>query len=194
MNNNNNEELQFSHIQGYLGTAIEFKLSETGLFNLDSEFGNPYQSYKNLKITHIHLGERVELELETDCGWQIGLIELNEVKPILYPFDLTKEIEYKGEKIIPLEILGKTYQKNGSFKDGFFGWDESTGGGDFQDYYYVVNKYLTYGIFCGHPNDGFSYCIETQNLHIDTVKQFCEWQLDIHGLIEKGLAEIKTIN
>lgn len=120
---------------------------------------------------------------------------LKYAKPILRPLsDLTKEIEVNGEKFVPLKKIGKIYEPDGDFEDGAFGWDAFTGGDDYQDYYYAIEKDLTYSIYCGSPNDSFSYVIENNPLHYDSVQLLLEWHFDIYGLIEKDLViDINTL-
>lgn len=163
---------------------------------------NPYVTYKIRVSTPIGLGTIVigfsGYEVIYDNGKQEKLIKsirfwkerfclvLNDLSM------LTQEIEHNGHKFVPLDVLGKIYNPNGSFEDGFFGWDESTGGGDFQDYYYVVNENLNYSIYLGIPDDGFSYPLYTEALHFDVIQKLYEWHFDVHGLLPRGLAIDKS--
>ena len=121
-----------------------------------------------------------------------------EYKPILRPLsDLTKEIEVNGEKFVPLEILGQKHIEDGFFEDGSFGWGQSTGGDDEQDYYLTVSNnegfYLVFDIWCGHQDEG-GYCVDNENIPFPLVELFFKWHFDVFGLIEKGLAiDINTI-
>jgi hypothetical protein len=114
------------------------------------------------------------------------------IKPILKPLsDLTKEIEVNGEKFVPLEILGQKHIEDGFFEDGSFGWGQSTGGDDEQDYYLTVSNnegfYLVFDIWCGHQDEG-GYCVDNENIPFPLVELFFKWHFDVFGLIEKGLA------
>jgi hypothetical protein len=119
-------------------------------------------------------------------------VKLSDIKPILKPLsDLTKEIEVNGEKFVPLEILGQKHIEDGFFEDGSFGWGQSTGGDDEQDYYLTVSNnegfYLVFDIWCGHQDEG-GYCVDNENIPFPLVELFFKWHFDVFGLIEKGLA------
>lgn len=86
------EKLLPEHIIGYLPYNLMFKLSEVGIFNIDSEYSKPKECYGDLKITNISISDIIEFELEHKNGWGIGLIELEEFEPILKPIkSLTAE-------------------------------------------------------------------------------------------------------
>jgi len=96
-------KLTLKHIAPYLPYGVEFILSEEGVFNLGSEYGNPYQAYKPMKIINMIFSDKIEVEVYGEKqNWGAGFIELDEIKPILRPLsDLTKEIEVNGEKFVP---------------------------------------------------------------------------------------------
>jgi len=168
-------ELELKHIVGYLPYGLKIENSYGDIVQADSIEDNGFKYYR---------GNKRELS------------HINESKPILRPLsDLTKEIYVDGEKFVPLEVIGKTFEPNGVFEDCVFGWNTPTGGDDYQDYYYVVKNDLTFEISCGDPGDSYSYVINEGNLHNDIIEKLYEWHFDIHGLIEKNLAiDINTLN
>ena len=101
-----------------------------------------------------------------------------EFKPILRPLsDLTKEIEHKGEKYVPLDILAGNLPYITS--DSWF-----------------YNKGINIIIF-------FEQNIQILEVSLDDydlmpywiVKKLFEWHFDLQGLIPEGLAiDINTIN
>lgn len=99
-------------------------------------------------------------------------VKLTHVKPILHPLsDLTKEIEVNGEKFVPIERLEELF-----FDDLLISMSKITG---LLEIEFVTNDYShSIDFFVGH----------------EIVKKLYEWHLDIHGLIEKGLAiDINTL-
>ena len=133
-------------------------------------------------------------------GFNIICLQCRQIKPVLHPLsDLTKEIEHKGEKFIPIIKLAelganknfknhKCYMKNNTYIIETIKWV-----GD------VLVK-TTFEI----DTDDFSFCI------FDTVKgkdiyypvscqltlfqKLVEWHFDIANLIQKGEAiDINTL-
>ena len=86
--------------------------------------------------------------------------------PILHPIsDLTKPIEHKGEKFVPIEIL-----------------KEMNGGDDI----YISE----YGVSI---NNGYAAAYNL-NIAFEFVLKLIEWHFDIAGLIEKGEAiDVNTL-
>lgn len=86
------EKLLPEHIAGYLPNGLKCKLSQIGIFNIDAEYSKPKECYDELKIINISISGIMEFELEHKNGWGIGLIGINEFKPLLKPLkSLTPE-------------------------------------------------------------------------------------------------------
>lgn len=108
------------------------------------------------------------------------------IKPILYPIScLTEEIRFRGEKIVPIEIIGKTYAPGGSFGNGVFGWDEYIND-DYQDYYIHWNNLV--GEFYISCDEDPMYGSGRTILTIGMVDALNRLMIDYRGLIDKGLA------
>ena len=84
----------------------------------------------------------------------------NECTPILYPHDLTKEIEYNGEKFLPTVWFRDNYYLFGIQKD---------------DMLQLISMYL----YVFNRNDSAPDWF-TSKLY--------EWKIDVNGLITQGLA------
>ena len=120
----------------------------------------------------------------------------NFYKPILRPLsDLTKEIEVNGERFVPMEILVKIEDlffkeivEIKSNKAGNIFWaDYYTEDDDKKRFCYCINSFQI-----GHlePNK-HSFIRAGYELY----EKLFEWQFDVFGLIEKGLAiDINTLN
>ena len=129
-------------------------------------------------------------EIKTLNSSRYGMNDTGEFhyKPILHTLsDLTKPIEHKGEKFVPIEKIGKTIEPNGTFEYGEFGWNCATGGDDYQDYYLEISKDLKFNFWCGSKYEG-GYVTLEENIHFDIILKLIEYHFDIAGLIEKGEA------
>lgn len=100
-------------------------------------------------------------------------IHLQDVLPIIRPVNhLYKECvqsDYNdGKPFVPIEIIGKMYEKNGTF-EGTFSWDCATGRDDYGKYYFLISdNLLEYSIYRGHPC-GRGFCIKTDKLSFESV-------------------------
>jgi hypothetical protein len=91
---------------------------------------------------------------------------ISHIKPILRPLsDLTKEIEHEGESFVPIERLREMFTTRLSFDENGF--------------YYHINKSAVRGRAHDEP---FPFN------QLDAYSYLLKWKLDIHKLIEKGLA------
>lgn len=92
---NQEEKLSFQDISGYLPYKVPFVLNQTGIFNLDSEFGTPYEATQKMYLSNLIFNEKGEPEIEIDSdthNWGVGFIGLDEVYLVLKrPQDLTQE-------------------------------------------------------------------------------------------------------
>lgn len=147
----------------------------------------PYDLQAIVKIK----GKEQKLSVKYYHVWE-WLSKNIESKPILRPLsDLTKPC-LEGDKV-PIEELGKIYEPEGSFEEGYFGWNTATGGDDYQDYYYVINDKLKVEIWCGNPEDG-GYCTVEENLPLESYQWLYKNHFDIHNLIGRGYAiDINTL-
>lgn len=130
------------------------------------------------------------IEKSVDCGYfaKVGFFGREEFRSegsllyILHPLtDLTKQIEHKGEKFVPIVELAKMYYPNHEWKLSSSGL-----------YACVRNEYMTfeydYGYNCFLCNN--SAQLDQLNCLLKTI----EWHFDIAGLIEKGEAiDVNTL-
>lgn len=188
--------LKIKHIAPYLPYKIPARLSRQGIFNLDLEYPDE-NVHKIGFIDNFYFNDgdfsgSLKITEKKSFDFEDGDIEF-----VLRPLsDLTKEIEINGEKFVPLEFLGKSYEPSGCFdeEDKVFGWDVATGGDDFQDYYFVVEGNFGFSIHCGSPNECGSYVTQVESLPYDLIQKLFEWHFDVFGLIEEGLAiDINTL-
>lgn len=135
----------------------------------------PYLPYR-LMVRH-ESGLFVEMTLSRKSGNFLSVESVLEGYgvPMLKPLsDLTKEIEFKGEKFVPVEKLFEIFAINKK--------------PHYQEYY--VNDYPNY-IECSHPSTSESLRLIKYDLmqnRADLVLKLYEWHFDVFGLIEKGLA------
>ena len=125
--------------------------------------------------------------------------EIEDCFPILRPLsDINTKIEVNGKKFVPIEVLGKLYEPNGNFEDDVYGWNIATGGDDWQDCYYEIQKLdgtLLEVIYCGNPLEDNSYVTEQIELSYTILLKLIEWHFDIFGLIKNKLAiDINTLS
>lgn len=107
--------------------------------------------------------------------------DVSENKPILRPLsDLVKEINYNGEKIVPIEellkmVFPKYYKEN---KDNRYGKIKSE---------YTPVRVKSY--FQNHAIKDIELYIKFQwNFPTWITNELCKWHFDVFDLIEKGLA------
>lgn len=86
--------LKFEEIADYLPYKVPFKLNEKGIFNLDCEYGVPYEAHQEMFLQNLTFGsDGVEVEIHSDeTNWGVGFVGLDEVKLVLKKAeDLTRE-------------------------------------------------------------------------------------------------------
>lgn len=109
---------------------------------------------------------------------EFGEVDLSIIKPILRPLsDLTKEIEYNGEKFVPIKVIEKEFLMEGLllFKETEYGWTGFTDGKDCNIPIYMCNEIM--------PECGYGI-----------IKKLYKWHFDIHRLIERNDAiDINTL-
>ena len=120
--------------------------------------------------------------------------ELEEIKPILRPLsDLTKEIEFNGEKFTPLCILTK--QQFDKDNESVFD-DENLYLIEDDKYCYPSNgdKTSYYWLSYNERMQRFDSCDTTDLNQLNLLNTLLEWHFDVFGLIEQGLAiDINTL-
>lgn len=158
------KKLKLEHLAPYLPYNIECILSEKGIFNLDSEFGVPYQATKPMKIINILLGSKIEIEIHSEkTNWGVGFVELDEIKPILRPLSDLKifhELEFKKYN------EGKKYDKD------YIEW-------------FSYEQFQT--MFCVEDIDDFLSLLPQYMLY-GQIEWLLKNHFDIFGLIENNLA------
>ncbi len=141
----------------------------------------PYLPYK-LNILYHSRKVKMNAGTGSSTNW-IGITALlqrqgEKCKPILRPLsDLTKEIEFEGEKIIPYKELKKDFLMEGllEFKTTVYGWTGFTDNKNNHIPIYMDGKIM--------PECGFG-----------TIQKLFEWHFDVFGLIERGNAiDINTL-
>jgi hypothetical protein len=115
-------------------------------------------------------------------------IPFTEIKPILRPLsDLTKEIEFNGEKFVTIELL-LDIECGNKFSNGFL--ESKSGTKEWWTSFKNTKKSFVFGY-----NESFGFYIinrfnEKQNVknQIDLFQKLFELHFDVFGLIEQGLA------
>jgi len=112
------EKLELKHLQAY-------KLGENGVKVLLTNYAKLEIAIENVDLSERFYISNIDFESETICiiaesGYEIDTIPLGYIKPLLYPLsDITKEIDYNGEKITPYNWIAENYPNCGSFSDWF---------------------------------------------------------------------------
>lgn len=163
------------HIAPYLPYGLKAKLSQEGVFNLDSEYRNEY-AYSICTITDFttyskDLGGSMKVDKTKDYSFDFD--SLSEIEIILRPLsDLKKEIEHNGEKFVPYNELDKIK------KD--------------VEVYRPINFNSPIELLIN--TDDYSQEIDLYDGYL-IIQKLLEWHFDIFGLIESGLAiDINTLN
>lgn len=162
-------ELKLIHLAPYLPYGLKVQY----IGSLDDE-------NKRIESGYIKIGEiadigNIEIRYQSPIIWMdfkrgyFG-ISIDQIKPILRPLsDLTKEIEHNGDKFIPLIRINNELQYDWKF--------------DIKD-----NCFIDFGL-------DYKNRFDTAELPFDVIQKFCEWHIDIFGLIPEGLAiDFNTIN
>ncbi len=97
------------------------------------------------------------------------------IKPLLYPLDLTKEIEHNGERFVPLERLDFKSENEVQFST----YDNIPNQLTITATYKQMGETFTEFVICRNSFDLVNYWI---------VQQLIEWKLDIFNLIPQKLA------
>ena len=114
------------------------------------------------------------------------------IKLVLYPLShLTKEIEHKGEKFVPIERLfdinlGTEWSKTNFIETGFTDTEWWVCLKDKPSWYFGYNTENGFYILC---KDGFHKYLKKANV---LYQKLAEWHMDFQNLIPRGLAIDKT--
>ena len=189
------KQLEFKDIAGYLPYGIEFILSEKGVFNLDSEYGTPYQAYRPMRIIGTLIGDTIEIDIHsTKENWGVGYIGLDEVKPILHPLsDLTKEIEHNGGEFVPmLHLAGIAFDKLNRhefvLESNFIRLSSN-----YAYTFHFDRSECSFDCMVNYDGKKWGYNCYVPN-QLQLFQKLYEWHFDLHNLIESGLAiDINTL-
>lgn len=98
---------------------------------------------------------------------------IENIKPIIHPLsDITKEIEHKGEKFVPIDRFNELF------------------GYKYCRLVYYVNSGIGWYIYSSFSDTAISF----DNMYLP-IKKLIEWHFDIAGLIEKGEAiDVNTLS
>lgn len=136
-------------------------------------------------------------------------VYLSDIKPILYPLSmLTKEIEHKGEKIIPIIYLFNVSNGDNYNKELNFEWIKSWGDVDILKVHHYTKGEFTEFIYHDlnfrkevfYEKDSYRFGMNLPHAIIcnSVIKNqnklnqlLLEWNFDIHNLIHRGLAVAK---
>lgn len=160
-------KLETKHLAPYLPYGLKHQIKFDG--------DNCYELLRGIKHHRAYIGgSKVDVKPFS--------FEINELPdPILYPLsDLTKPIWHEGEEFVPIHKINKYRKLNSGY--------HSSSGFEY-DYESLCDREISKDLSI---TGGGSW--EGGDEEIDIVQFFnvqeklYEWKLDIHGLIEKGLA------
>lgn len=180
------EKLTLKEIVGYLPYKLNARLSQQGIFNLDSEYPNE-NAHKvgfidNFYFNQGELSGSLKISEKFSFDFEEGDIEI-----LLYPLEmLTKTIVHNGVEIIPIVELAKiNYPDN-------------------RDYFLEVNENLCLVEIIGITNKTFGFnqlgnfwCLESSNSigvnnQLKLFEFLHELHFDLYGLLERNLAIDKS--
>lgn len=170
-------KLELKHLAPYLPYGLKAKLSQEGVFNLDSEYRNEY-AYSICTVTDFttyskDLGGSMKVDKSKD--YRFDFDSLSEIDIILRPLsDLTKEIKYKLSTyaFIDLFEIGDCDGCVFEFEHGNIKTIKAL-----ED----IAKYNSYS--------------DINYLPYAVVNMMFEYHFDIFGLIDQGLAiDINTLS
>lgn len=173
------EKLTLKEIAGYLPYKLSARLSQQGIFNLDSEHPNE-NAHKigfidNFYFNDGELSGSLKISEKFSFDFEEGDIEI-----LLHPLEmLTKTIIHNGVEIIPVvELLGHSVLKK---HNHLFGYDR-------RKYYskFMIENTNEW-VYNSIPSD-------FQSMDYFTVQKLQEWHIDYQNLIPRGLAVSKAID
>ena len=187
-------ELELKHLAPYLPYGLKVQLSQKGIFNLDEEFPQPHNEI--CEITNIlKFNNEWQVEISEVAGDDsFGLIDIDEIMPLLLPMSsLYTEMEDGTVHIVELaKITGWLTIQDwevshkivyGLFTCGVRWFDE-------EDEKYYVFSWDEVNGFGMHEKPSRDIHFVPNQLKLFTY--LFEHHFDIFGLIDKGLALDKT--
>lgn len=157
-------KLEYKHIAPYLQHNLKVKLSDIGIKWLH-ENQKPLTNIDNdvFSIHDIHLWNS-SIEMANIDDIYVGYLEIGGIKPILRPLSqLLEEIECNGETFTPLDFFEIGDEDNFEYID--------------MQTYRLLESIARHNII--HDVRWLPYGV---------VEKLIEWNFDINGLIEDGLA------
>lgn len=195
-------ELELKHFAPHLPYGLKVQLSQKGVFNLDEEFPQPHNEI--CEITNIlKCNNEWQVEISEVAGDDsFGLIDLDEIIPLLLPMSsLYTEME---DGNVPMKVIGEMLEydlKKYTYDDGdvFYGFDLTDTSIPYKvpmedreiyliyfdtqcNWFKMVNQFLDVDSDCEHIPFSLEVADYLDSLHFD-------WR---YGLIDKGLAIDKT--
>ena len=151
-----------------LNCGLKVILNRKGKFNLDEEYPEPHNEICEV-VEVLKSNSSFDYEI-SDGNVSYGFIELDEFDFICRPLtDITKPIEHKGEKFVPLERI----------KELFIEGTEDVLSQSIEAIEYFIE------------NNFFS---RIEYLPFILIQKLIDWHFDIAGLIEKGEAiDVNTL-
>ena len=167
----------------------------------------PYVVFINFDKYEEITDKMIGMELGSDDKWychyeEFGEVEIDLIKPILRPLsDLTKEIDHKGEKFVPIVQLAKI----AGFEVELFGFTIETSHYSFREHGFRYGVLLkggavkngSYDFVYDHEISAFYNTYPTcKQIHnqLPLFQKLIELHFDIAGLIEKGEAiDVNTL-
>jgi len=170
-------ELQIKHLAPYLPYAIRFS----------TDFDHIRYVMAGLEIQKSIVVLKAYNNAKNKKRLAIKTMVKNNCKPILRPLsDLSKEIEHKGEKFVPIvEFLKMAHET-------WFKEKENTIYSEIE-YSITPNQVKAYITFMA-TKDIVLYYLMPENFPVWIYNKLCEWHFDIFNLIGQGLAtDINTL-
>ena len=183
------DKLTLEHLAPYLPYGLKVKLSDEGVFNLDSEYPNEHQGKTGI-ITHFTCADdSIYGEFKVSDRYYFSFNELTEIVLCLRPLShLTKEIEHNGERFVPITELAKLYHTPSKYAVTHYD--------DIKDFGYVGIKINCYVENSDSRYSEYSIYSDELILHNEyrVIQKLLSWHFDVFGLIPAGLAiDINTL-
>lgn len=187
-------KLELKHLAGYLPYGLPARLSNEGIFNLDSEYPNDHKNKVGYISNFNWYNGEFAGELKISKKFSFDFDSADEIQILLRPLsDLTKEIEVNREKFVPLlkicDFLNIHYTSFSLLDRYSIDLVLST------EYHRANSKTKEpqkIRFWFSNFNGTSFYCSNMNKLIYKdlygAIQKLYEWHFDIYGLIEKGLA------
>jgi hypothetical protein len=181
---NQKRELKLEDLAGYFPYGIKGVLSRKGRLNQDDDYPN-HRVHEVGIIKNISFwGSEITGQLHVSETYSFDFSEIDEVDILLRPLsDLTKEIDHNGERFVPIVELCKIADI-GIYQEFY----------DFDITETHIEIYTFMQCFGYNLEDSCFYYIGESDEYgmvknqLQLFQKLYEWKLDIHGLLEAGLA------